>query len=130
MRIEATSTPIGRRESGGDLATTDDFMTLLVAQLEAQDPLEPMDASQFLAQLSQLQTVSELNRMNSLLAGISAQLPAQTALALMSRTITWADTESGELKTGVVERIELSEEGVTVVADGTQVALDEIITIH
>ena len=40
----------------------DDFMTLLLAQLKNQDPLNPMDSSQMMGQIAQL------NSLNALLA--------------------------------------------------------------
>lgn len=40
----------------------DDFLTLLVAQLSHQDPLNPQDASEFVAQLSQLTSLEQLIR--------------------------------------------------------------------
>ncbi len=55
-----------------------DFLLLLTTQLKAQDPLSPMDNSQFVAQLAQFATVSGvtemsvgLNRLATTLAGDS-----------------------------------------------------------
>ena len=38
----------------------DVFMTLLVAQLKAQNPLEPLDPSQFVSQLVEFNTLDQL----------------------------------------------------------------------
>jgi len=42
----------------------DSFLQLLMTQLKYQDPLNPMDNSQFMAQQAQLTQVSELQKMN------------------------------------------------------------------
>lgn len=42
-----------------------DFLTLMLAQLQSQDPLNPMDNSQFVAQLAQFSTVSGLEKINT-----------------------------------------------------------------
>ena len=38
----------------------DDFLRLLVAQLSAQDPLNPMDSREFTAQLAQFSTLEQM----------------------------------------------------------------------
>lgn len=43
------------------------FMTLLVAQLKNQDPLEPQDGSQFVAQLAQFNSLDQLISIRQLL---------------------------------------------------------------
>lgn len=40
--------------------TGEDFMRLLIAQLKAQDPLNPVDASQFVGQLVQFNTLDQI----------------------------------------------------------------------
>ncbi len=42
----------------------DDFLQLLVAQLTHQDPLEPMDDTQFIAELAQFSSLEQLQNMN------------------------------------------------------------------
>jgi len=42
-----------------------DFLTLMLAQLQAQDPLNPMDNADFVAQLAQFSTVSGLEKINA-----------------------------------------------------------------
>jgi flagellar basal-body rod modification protein FlgD len=48
-----------------DILGKDDFLQLLVAQLKNQDPMSPMDGTQFAAQLAQFSTVEQLVDMNS-----------------------------------------------------------------
>lgn len=43
------------------------FMTLLVAQLKNQDPLDPQDSSAFVAQLAQFNTLDQLTQIRELL---------------------------------------------------------------
>ncbi len=46
-------------------ADTNKFMTLLVAQLKNQDPMNPMDNAQLTSQLAQLNTVTGVNKLNA-----------------------------------------------------------------
>ncbi|MBL4635570.1 MAG: hypothetical protein JKY56_17045 [Kofleriaceae bacterium] len=50
-----------------------EFLTLLVAQLENQNPLEPQSGSEFIAQLAQFASVEQGEQTNSLLSQIQAE---------------------------------------------------------
>ena len=48
-----------------DALGKDDFLTMLVAQLENQDPLNPMDGTDFSAQLAQFSQLEQLMNLNT-----------------------------------------------------------------
>jgi flagellar basal-body rod modification protein FlgD len=54
----------------------DDFLRMLVAQLEHQDPLNPQDGTEFTAQLAQFSSLEQLISMRSALDQLVAQLGA------------------------------------------------------
>ena len=56
------------------------FMTLLITQLQNQDPLKPMENSEMTSQLAQINTVSGIEELNSTLEGITSQMDANQAL--------------------------------------------------
>ncbi|WP_386081499.1 flagellar hook assembly protein FlgD [Vreelandella sp. F11] len=56
------------------------FMTLLITQLQNQDPLNPMENSEMTSQLAQINTVSGIEELNSTLQGITSQMDANQAL--------------------------------------------------
>jgi flagellar basal-body rod modification protein FlgD len=76
-------------------AQMNQFLTLLVAQLQNQDPMQPTDPTQFVAQLAQFSTVEQLVQSNTTLTGISQNL-SSLALgqysALINHTVTAAAT--------------------------------------
>lgn len=57
------------------------FLTLLTAQIQNQDPLAPMDSTQFVSQLAQLSQVEQAVKTNSNLDLVSAQLGALTSVS-------------------------------------------------
>jgi len=55
----------------------DQFLTLLVAQLKNQDPLNPMESADFTAQLAQFSSLEQLFGMNESLDAIQEAVAAQ-----------------------------------------------------
>ena len=58
-----------------------DFLTLMTAQLNNQDPLKPLDSTAFVAQLAQFGTVSGIQSMQNSLATLSDSLRSSQALS-------------------------------------------------
>ncbi len=56
------------------------FLTLLVTQLQNQDPLNPMDNAEMTSQLAQINTVSGIEELNTTLNGITQQMDAAQTL--------------------------------------------------
>lgn len=56
------------------------FMTLLITQLQNQDPLNPMENSEMTSQLAQINTVSGIEQLNATLQSITSQMDANQAL--------------------------------------------------
>jgi|SRR5882672_2038983 len=84
------------------------FLTLLVTQIQNQDPLNPMDNAQVTSQLAQLSTVSGIGQLNttmqSLAASFSATQTLQSAALIGHRVMvagSQADLSDGQAVFGV-----------------------------
>ena len=76
-------------------AQMNEFLTLLVAELQNQDPMKPTDPTQFVAQLAQFSTVEQLVKGNATLTGISESLSGLALgqySGLIKHTVTAAAT--------------------------------------
>lgn len=62
----------------------DDFLTLFVTQLKNQDPLNPMDGTQFISQLAQLTQVEQAYNTNSNLEKLIGMINDSSALSSVS----------------------------------------------
>ena len=65
-QIESTPEKAKRIQPGGELGQ-DQFLKLLTAQLQHQDPLEPQANAEFIAQLATFSTLEKLTSIEGLL---------------------------------------------------------------
>jgi flagellar basal-body rod modification protein FlgD len=92
-----------------------DFLKLFLAQLENQDPTQPMDNTKMLAQLAQMTEISTLQQVQTSLQG--TQL-AQSS-ALIGKNVTGLDV-NGDAVNGVVASVTQSNDAGLVLQVGTQ----------
>jgi len=68
----------------------DDFLKLLIAQLAAQDPLDPMGAQDFSAQLAQFSALEQMTNVNTnleIMQKLQTSSQNNTALILIGKTV-------------------------------------------
>jgi len=85
----------------------DDFLTLLVAQLQHQDPLNPSESTEFTAQLAQFSSLEQLQNVNANLTGFEvyqATLNNIQASGFIGKTVTAAGSLIG-VNQGVADPI-------------------------
>ena len=89
------------------------FLKLLVAQMKNQDPTEPMDASQQMAQLATFSQVEQTIKTNKNLESLLQRTSLQEANSVIGRTVT---SEDGKI-TGVVKEVTLYNDGIVATLD-------------
>lgn len=107
----------------------DDFLRLMVAQLQYQNPLEPQDPGQMMvqtAQLAQLESVQQLLTMQQLDLGLQQ---ATAAAATLGGTVT-AITSDGQTVTGTVEAVRYTERGPVLDVGGTEVLFGSVVEVR
>jgi flagellar basal-body rod modification protein FlgD len=75
-----------KNEAGSE----DRFLKLLVAQMQNQDPLNPMDNAQVTSQMAQIQSVNGIEKLNRAVEGLGSQFAQMNALqgaALVGRDV-------------------------------------------
>ena len=65
MRNETTQVQSQQARTTGMKNDSNTFLTLMLKQLENQDPTEPMDNTQWLSQLAQYSSLEQMTKMNS-----------------------------------------------------------------
>lgn len=103
------------------------FLKLLVAQMKTQDPTNPMDSTQYVAQLAQFSQVEQSIQVNSKLNQLLQVSTVSQADSVLGRTVTSAD---GKI-TGVVEQVKLATNGViAVLKGGAEVVMEAGVTVQ
>ena len=69
-----------------------DFIRLMTTQMKLQDPLEPVDNKEMIAQMAQFSSLSGISEINTTLKAISAQLEQVTATAPTTTAPATAET--------------------------------------
>ena len=92
--IEALSsgyTDSASNDSKTDIVGKDEFLKMLIAQLQNQDPLNPMDGKDFTAQLAQFSSLEQLTNMNDqleLLSLYQSSLNNAQSVNLLGKEVT------------------------------------------
>ncbi len=96
----------GSARSSNDLRDVglDDFLKLMITELQNQDPLSPMDNSQLVQQMSQMREIAATNQLVETLDSLLTGQNLGTASALIGRQVS-AMTDTGEPVEGVVDRV-------------------------
>ena len=104
------------KKAGGAL-DKDTFLKLLVEQLRHQDPTAPADSSEWTAQMAQFSTVEQLTNLATSTHDTARTTEINQAVGLLGRTVSY-DDGSPSLARGVVERVDLGENGPTLTIGG------------
>ncbi len=99
----------GVAENPAGVLGKDDFLKLLLVELQHQDPTEPMDSAKILTQTSQLATLESAENTNGALEALAAQLGATQDFSVIASIGKIADLGSNAiaLEEGAVSRFEL-----------------------
>ncbi len=108
---------------------TEDFIKMMITQLQQQDPMEPAKNEQLLAQMSQIGQLQSNTLMQESLKGMVLQHQIGSAGNLIGKSIKGLSPE-GEPVQGLVNSVRVEEGSVKLELDnGKQLALERVISI-
>jgi flagellar basal-body rod modification protein FlgD len=103
----AASTP----ENPNSVLGQNDFLKLMIAQLQAQNPLEPSNGTEYVTELAQFTQLEQTTNLAS-----SSEL--SNAVQLIGHTVTYSNPTTGATATGTVQSVQSGTSGPTVTVEG------------
>lgn len=110
----------------------DQFLQLLLKELQQQDPLSPMDNSQILEQIGQIRQISSTNQLSDTLSAVLSGQQMATASGLIGKNVS-ALTDSGKNVEGIVDRVSIEQDAtdtsqrvLRVLVGGEKISLENI----
>lgn len=106
----------------------DDFLKILVTKLSTQDPMNPQQDSDFIAQMAQFSTLEQSKSMTADIAMLKAQQEVLTANGLIGRTVTVTQNDK-KVAQGTVTSVAMNEGAPEVVINGKPYSLEDVSLI-
>ncbi|HDS1508844.1 flagellar hook capping protein [Stenotrophomonas maltophilia] len=113
MAVDAIGSSLGTQQNSAlaQSSTIDqeDFIRLFLAQLQFQDPLEPVDNREFLAQLAQFSALEQSRQLSENTASMLAMSASDQAVGLLNRQVDL--TNLGVTRSGTVVAVQFGSAG-------------------
>ena len=87
MTISIASTTAASSGNAAAGVSIEDFLKILTAQLNSQDPLKPVDNQEFVAQIAQFTNLEQTRQMNEKLASLLTLQSTTQWFGLLGRTV-------------------------------------------
>jgi flagellar basal-body rod modification protein FlgD len=110
-------------------ATQDQFLQLLIAQIQNQDPLNPISDTEFVAQLAQFSSLQSLQTLN---ANFSQMLQLQQLTQgsdLIGKVVEYVAPGTTDVRTGTVDRLSVNNGVIALEIGSDSVGLDGLRSV-
>ena len=85
----------------------DDFLRILITQLQNQNPISPIDDKEFIAQMAQFSSLEQMTNLSHEFSALARSINGNRGLALLGKTVEIED--NGTRINGVVSQVALGD---------------------
>ncbi len=96
----------------------DQFLDLLMDQLKYQDPSNPTDPNQYMAELAQMSSVEQEQSIATSTSQSASAGAVTAAVGLIGHSVTYTDASTGNPVTGTVQSVQIGSSGPTLTIGG------------
>ncbi len=116
------------RSVGGTLGK-DDFLKLLVVQLENQDPTSPLDDKEFISQMAQFSSLEQMTQMNTTLSNLIINNKINLSYSLLGKYVEVLDKGSGQMESGIVSEVSFGKGSPSISFNGLTYSVDDVTKV-
>jgi flagellar basal-body rod modification protein FlgD len=106
----------------------DDFLKLLVTQLQHQDPMNPMDDKDFMGQMAQFSSLEQITNLVAATQAQSFSTQMSQAVGLIGHNVSWVAAD-GTNGTGTASKVSISDGAIQITVGESQITPDEIVQV-
>lgn len=133
MQIETVNK--GLKKDGKEFTQVmgkDEFLKLLVTELQNQDPTNPMQDREFIAQMAQFSSLEQMLNVNKGIGKLVDSVSFQSSFNLLGKNVLIGDdgSENAQPITGTVESVNRKGENVYVGVNGQSYPLTSVIKVE
>jgi len=112
--------------------TSQDFLQLLVTQLTAQDPFEPMGNEELLRQISSIRDIELSTNLTESLQGLAGQQNFSSVSGMIGKHVTTHADAGGNTASGVVTGVRFGASGdaVLMLANGIETPMSNVVAVQ
>jgi len=115
------------KTSGNNELGKDAFLNLLITQLANQDPLNPLEDKDFIAQMAQFTSLEQMTNMNATLERLST-MNRTAAIGLMGHEVIYGGSD-GRLTSGKVVGVRFDAGKIFVAVGEDETLLENIVAV-
>jgi flagellar basal-body rod modification protein FlgD len=120
--------PVTTANAPHSTLTQNDFLKLLVAQMSAQDPLNPQSNTDFAAQMAQFSALQTSQSTQKDMSLLQASQQVQQANGLIGRNVTLLATD-GTTPSGLVTGVQMISGAAKIVVNGSFYDMNQVLAI-
>jgi flagellar basal-body rod modification protein FlgD len=95
----------------GSTLGKDDFLKMLAVQMQNQDPMNPMDDKDFMAQMAQFSSLEQLQNLGASTDQMVQSNAINRGMTMIGKTVTYLDGD-GKAHTGKVDGLEIGSDAL------------------
>jgi flagellar basal-body rod modification protein FlgD len=127
--LPSITTSSSQKQTGPQSLSSSDFMTLMLKQLQSQDPMNPTDSNALLQQIAQISTLQSNQSLQTSLSQMTLQQTLGAAGNLIGKAVQGVD-DSGNALTGAVQGVRVQDKQIYLqLNNGSVLPMSNVVAI-
>lgn len=118
-----TGTSQTSKTAANNILGKDDFLKLMVAQMKNQDPMNPADDKDNIAQMAQFSSLEQITNLANATQELANRMSLTQNVGLLGHDVTYTGTD-GTAVTGTVDGLDLETNGTTTLSVAGKTGID------